>query len=60
MLVHHLQQQQLRATAAEEQFPQLRGVIAAALLLALRLVSWKWRQALPHAQDAPGNKSAQV
>ncbi len=58
--VHPLPQQQLRAAAAGEQSPQLRGMAIAALLLALRLLSRKCRQALPHAQGAPGTESAQV
>ena len=56
--VHHLQQQQLRAAATGGQSPHLRGVAAAALLLALRLPSRKRRQVLPHAQGAPATESA--
>ena len=58
--VHHLPQQQLRAVAAGERSPQLRGVAAAALLLALRLPSWRCRQALPHAQGVPATESPKV
>ena len=60
MPVHHLQQQQLRAATNGGQSPQLRDVAAAALLLALRLLSQKCCQVLPHAQGAPATESAQV
>ena len=56
--VHLLPQQQPTAAAAGEQSPQLRGAAVGALLLALRLLIRKRRQALPHAQGAPGTESS--